>query len=158
MEKIRTPILTSEERDSAVALLLEMYTTYQKAWFSSTKRRISNQMFFADPIVWIRYKHVAYQGTVQALTSWHDLIEHSMSHDGICGKRLNWLISTAAKQGVDILSSKVISAETSLEIVATLPIIVQIADSPEAMTGWRTYEYYKHKGQVQKWSTYIKRI
>jgi hypothetical protein len=120
----------------------------------SSKQRIGNTMFFADPIVWIRYKHDAYQGTQNALTTWGDLVDHSLSHDGICGKRLHWLQREVANRGIDIFSSAVIPRETPLYEVALHPEIVAIADSPVLMQTWNEHEYYQERGVPKKWARY----
>lgn len=154
MEKSVTRILNDAERDDAVRNLLLLYRHYRRAWFASSKKKIGDSMFFADPIVWIRYKYEAYQGTNQALVTWQDLVQHSFSHDGICGKRLHWLVAQIAQTGVDILSPEVIPLHTSLDVVATLPCIRSVSCSPEAMAAWTAYEYYVEQGVPKKWSQY----
>ncbi|MFM2424097.1 MAG: hypothetical protein RLZZ70_486 [Candidatus Parcubacteria bacterium] len=154
MEKKLAKVLSAEERTSAVAALLDLYQEYQRAWFLRTKKRIGNQMFFADPIIWIRYKHLAYQGTPNALMTWGDLVSHSFSHDGICGKRLDWLASEVAKEGIDVFSQDVVPIDAMLSEVATLPIFQKVANNPKAMQVWASHEYYEERGQPKKWAQY----
>jgi len=157
MEKSRAVVLTSAAREAAVVALLDQYRAYQSAWFGFTKKKIGDAMKFADPIVWMRYKQQAYRGTSGALATWGDLVEHSLSHDGICGKRLQWLVAAVKQKcGVDLLDGTQMSGDTRLETIATLPLVEQIANDESLMESWVSYEYYEVDGVPKKWQIYTR--
>jgi hypothetical protein len=147
-------ILLPPERIVAVETLLAQYRSYQIAATVADRQRISDEMRFADPIVWILYKYHAYQGTHHALSTWGELIAHSRGHDGICGKRLRWLERKVASYGVEIMKEESIPLRSSLLEVAALPMIEQIASDNECMTEWRQYEYEEYDGNVAKWHSF----
>lgn len=146
--------MTASDRQSALKDLLTQYQEYQRATTTEEKQRISNSMFFADPIVWMKYKFLAYQGTKSALNTWGDLIDHSLGHDGICGKRLNWLVEKARFINVDILSESVLARKMLIDEVVKTDLILEISNSELLMKEWCQYEFYKDGGQNKKWANY----
>lgn len=147
-------VLTSDERKQAVSLLLTQYRDYQKAESQEEKKRIGDEMFFADPIIWLLYKYEAYQGSNHIISTWGDLVHHSQSHDGICGKRLHWLRWYLKERGFDVLDTTILPKETSLTEVVKMEAIIHLCSDKEAMIGWDEYEFEKINGEVAKWQSY----
>lgn len=147
-------ILTSEERRQAIDILLTQYRDYQRVASKAEKNKISNEMFFVDPIVWILYKYEAYQGSDHAISTWGDLVEHSIGHDGICGRRLKWLSAQCKKEGVDIHNEATIPTNLLLAKVTELSVILNICKNEQAMNEWEKYEYETIDGEVKKWQSY----
>jgi hypothetical protein len=141
--------------ETYVAALLAQYAAYKHATDEDEKKRIGDKMFFPNPVVWILYKYRAYQGTNHSLNTWEDLITHSMSHDGICKKRLQFLThAIRACTGIDLLNPEELSRSMPLNAVATHNALDAILKSPSYSEQWNFHEYYCEDGKVAKWKVY----
>lgn len=149
-------VLTSKDREAEIEKLLKQYQLYKNARSITTKRRIGDEMIFKDPVIWMMYKFLAYKGTPNAITTWEDLVSHSLSDDGICGKRLHWLSVAAIEAKYDLLVKDEKITSLSISEVARLPVIVDIADSEVLMLQWNQYEGHMHNGSASKWGNYRK--
>lgn len=108
--------------------------------------RISDEMSFKDPIIWIEYKYYAYKGTSKSINTLLDLYQHCLPKDYICTKRFNYLnkfIDTKKFKGginlLDFLKKKCIK---------------KIVENEKFMEGWQKYEYYINNGRIAKWENY----
>jgi hypothetical protein len=135
--------------------LCRLYRLYQTAETPEERQRISDSMFFDDPIVWILYKEQAYRGTDHALVNWGDLIGHSRGEDGICARRLKFLqaaISTHA--GADVYEAATLPPGTLLTDVARHSYLQTVCEVESVLAEWRLHEYYTTPSGVAKWSRY----
>jgi len=151
-------VLTNIERSVEIEKLLIQYRSYLQAWFAFSKRKIGNEMIFRDPIVWIMYKHLAYQGTPQAITTWEDLMDHSLNHDGICGKRLDWLCSKVSELGVNLLAKNSNLLALKIPEFTRLFTVIAVADSEILISEWNRYEGNLRNGQRHKWGNYTQKF
>ncbi len=116
---------------------------------------ISDSMFYPNHIVWMMYKHKAYQNTPQAINNWLDLKNHCSPKDYICTKRFSFLKKYIKDNyGMGITDVKHFPNETPLKEVYTGKIMLDLLNDKNFFEAWKSYEYYKTDGRVAKWKNY----
>lgn len=114
-------------------------------------RRISDEMTFANPVVWMMYKFKAYAGTSQAITDMADFRKHCSKPGYICTKRYKFLNQQLQQRGVDLDDLSAYPDDMSLEKAYKIPAILALAQNEDFMTQWNRYEYHLDNGRVAKW-------
>lgn len=139
----------------ALAILLEQYQYYQllhdpgspEAKGRQLDRECLNQiMLFPDPVIWILYKFLAYQGTKTAINTLGDLRKHC--DHGICQKR--WLFLNEHVPEI-ILQDPTTKLETIAKYLLQLPL------SEQLFIKWKSCEYNGVSG-IKKWNNYLAKI
>lgn len=142
-------------QSKALAILLEQYQCYKlihEKTFNQTKSSkldldcINQIMLFPDPVIWILYKHYAYQGSAQAIDTLADLVKHC--DHGICQKR--WLFIS---EHIPELSK--LAGVTNLEDVADY--LRAEALNEQLLIKWKSCEYNGVNG-IKKWNNYYAKI
>ena len=110
------------------------------------QNRISDEMSFKDPIIWILYKYFAYKGTNKNMDSLYDLIQHCLPEDYVCTRRFKYL-----SKYIDISE---IEKSIRLNSLVSLPEIKKLIVDPDFMAGWQKYEYYIEDGKIAKWKNF----
>jgi nicotianamine synthase len=146
---------TLDQAHKAVKTLLDQYRQYNEAKDESTKARISDAMTFANPIVWMMYKHQAYKKTSHAITTLGDLKEHCSDPDDICAKRFHFL-SQSLRQwyAKNITDTAQFPDATPLEHIYQSAMLQSVVHNKKCMHLWEKAEYYLDKGRVAKWEKY----
>lgn len=114
-------------------------------------QRISDEMTFANPVVWMMYKYKAYTGTSQAITDMADFRKHCSKPGYICTKRYQFLNKQLNQRGIDLNDPIRYPDEMILEEAYKLPALVALAQDEDFMTLWNRYEYNQDNGRVAKW-------
>ncbi len=145
-----------KETREKVDTLLRQYKEYKKAPTKAEKDRIGDEMTYADPIVWMMYKHEAYKGGDHEITTLGDLKKHSIDHGGICAKRFGFLRKAVeVRYCKDILDSEQFPCTMSLMDFYDSDIVNEIVSDQAFIKEWEHYEYYKEGQQVAKWQNYF---
>jgi hypothetical protein len=135
--------------------LLRQYKEYNEASDKADKERIGDEMTYADPVVWIMYKHAAYLGSDHEITTMGALREHSEEHGGICAKRFHFLSAFInEKYGKDIRNAEEFSDKMRIEDFYGSETMDIVVSDEDFMHDWQKYEYYKKDGRVAKWQNY----
>lgn len=143
-----------ETRDK-VNKLLQQYKEYNEAVNESDKDRIGDEMTYADPIVWMMYKHEAYAESDHSINTLGELKEHSIDHGGICAKRFSFVVNfVREKHGVDLMDENKFSNDTPIHEFYDSEIMNKIVVDKEFINEWEKYEYFKDNGKVAKWQNY----
>ena len=109
--------------------------------------RISDEMTFKDPIVWILYKYYAYKGTVKDINNLNDLIQHCIPVDYVCTKRFKYLCGF-----VDISKYK---PDINLKRFVNINDVKNLLKNVEFMEEWQKHEYWIDNGKIAKWKNFI---
>jgi hypothetical protein len=145
-----------KETREKVNTLLRQYKEYNEAPAEAEKNRIGDDMTYADPIIWMMYKHKAYKGSDHEINTLGDLKEHSVDHGGICAKRMRFL-GTYIKNiyGKDILDSSEFSDDTNLVDFYDSNLLNEVVNTEAFINEWQKNEFFKKNGVVAKWSNYF---
>lgn len=146
------------ERQLAKAKLLGTNQSLLKSEQITLKKELqtlSDAMTFANPIIWIQYKNLAYKDEAQPITTMHDLRVHCSKPDYICTKRYTFLNEYLTKQGIPALSDQATYPDT-LELTQLLktPSLQALVEDPAFLKQWALYEYFTQNGQVAKWENF----
>lgn len=143
------------ETKEKLDILLHQYDEYNKAITENEKDRIGDEMTYADPVVWMMYKHKAYLGSDHKITTIGALREHCDDHGGICAKRFHYLsTSIKVKYGTDIRDSKEFPDDIRIEDLYGSELLDAVVSDEEFMHDWQKYEFHKKDGRVAKWKNY----
>ncbi len=110
------------------------------------QNRISDEMSFKDPVIWILYKYFAYKGTNKNMNSLYDLIQHCLPEDYVCTKRFKYL-----SKYIDFSKFE---KGIRLNRLVNLPEVKKIVANTDFMVGWQRYEYHIENGKIAKWKNY----
>lgn len=141
----------------AVTKLLTQYDTYKMATTQDEKSSIGDAMFYDDPVIWMLYKALAYQGTASAVTTLGDLRRHAADEQDICGRRFKFLLTAMWDVlGIDLHDMDVYPNNMSLMKLADSQVFSDVVSCNEIMKEWRRQEYYcDASGRVEKWQATI---
>lgn len=143
-----------ETRDK-VDKLLQQYKEYKDASTEDEKNRIGDEMTYADPIVWMMYKHQAYLRTDHKITIMRELRDHCNDHGGICAKRFNFLfVFIKTKYSKNITDPKEFPNDMRIEEFYESELMDLVVSDEDFMNQWRKYEFYKRNERVAKWEIY----
>lgn len=115
------------------------------------RQRISDEMTFANPLVWMMYKYKAYAGTSQAITDMADFRKHCSQPGYICTKRYQFLNSHLQAQGRNLNDTAAYPNALKLPEVYESAALLAVLNDQAAMAEWKMYEYNLDNGRVAKW-------
>ncbi len=115
------------------------------ALLKQDRQQVSDEMTFANHVIWLMYKHRAYQGTAKALHTLGDLKVHCAPVDDICHKRWEFLKSTLPE--VDTIFSDAML----LEKFCQEPKVLDLLSNIEFLEKWKEQEFFRANGQIKKW-------
>lgn len=118
----------------------------KKQLLLALRQRISDEMTFANPTVWMMYKHKAYRGTSQELATLDDFRRHCAPADYICGKRFRFFTSRFPT------AFDAFDANISLADVYQHDAVTQASLDPAFMAEWQNHEYHIAGNRIAKWA------
>lgn len=138
-------IVLREQPDEIAELTAQIEST------ADDLQRISDEMTFANPVVWMMYKYKAYQGTSQAITDMQDFRKHCSKPDYICTKRYLFLNEYLSRRGIDLNDNSLYPDTLALpEVYGSKPLLTLLRDA-NFMAEWDRHEYHTVDGRVAKW-------
>lgn len=118
-------------------------------------QQLSDDMTFANPIIWMMYKFEAYAHEAQPIRTMSDFRVHCSKEGYICTKRFTFLNEQLEKQGVKTLQDANAYPDSQLlSEVTTLPEIVKTSTTTDFKELWDRYEFYQENGKAAKWMNY----
>lgn len=108
------------------------------------RQKVSDEMTFANPIIWIMYKYKAYKNTNNEIKTVEEFINHCSPEGYICTKRYKFL-SKYVK--IDRFFNK----KDNLRKLYKSGILLEIVNNQEFMKSWKQNEYLIKDGKVSKW-------
>ena len=118
-----------------------------------SQQRLSDDMTFDTPLVWVMYKFEAYQDEAQPIRTMHDFRLHCSKPGYICTKRFMFLNAYLCSNGQRPLAdSKKYPDEMLLREI--FPLLGEIEQDEVFMSSWRSHEYYQEHGAIKKWQNY----
>lgn len=115
----------------------------------------SDAMTFANPVIWMMYKHLAYQGTGSAILTLRDMRKHCSKPDYICSKRFQYLNAYLKKQkNKDLENTESFPDRLKMPEIYESDLIMGLTAEKEFMSGWEEREYYKAGGRIAKWENH----
>ena len=114
--------------------------------------QVSDEMTFANPVVWIMYKDIAYKRSQQEIKDWAAFKDHCAPEDYICGKRFRFLEKYLREQkGIEFKT--LFTDHIPLASVYEDERIANLVDDLTLMKDWQANEYLRTDGAVNKWHT-----
>lgn len=115
------------------------------------RQQISDEMTFGNHIIWLMYKHKAYQHTPKALTTLGALITHCAPVDDICHQRWEFLRKHVPEIATDFPSS------TPLGKLYQEPKLLTLLSNLPFLERWKDQEFYRHGSSIRKWKKHYSR-
>lgn len=122
----------------------------QKKIYERMLNRLSDEMTFANPLIWMMYKHKAYKGTSTEIATIDDFRRHCAPVDYICGKRYRFLVE---KLHGKLDSEELFPSDTSLDHLYRDEIILELCMDPDFMKEWQEQEYKISQNRINKWNS-----
>lgn len=108
------------------------------------QQRVSDEMTFANPIIWIMYKYKAYKDTNNEIKTVEDFINHCSPVGYICTKRFKF-VSRYMK------FNKLFDLKDNLSKVYKSEALLKIVNNAKFMKLWKQNEYLIKDGRISKW-------
>lgn len=148
-KKVRE-VMTSTE-----GLAITQKISSRKVSLSQELKNISDSMTFENPIVWIMYKYLAYQGTSDAISTMVDFLNHCSKPGYICTKRFNFLNDyLKINRGIDLKDKRRFPDDIVLPELYESSLIVEVTEDEKFISDWHKHEYFKENGRIAKWEDY----
>ncbi len=123
------------------------------------QQRVSDEMTFANPVVWMMYKFKAYAGTSTAIVDMEDFRKHCTPDGYICTTRFRFLRQYLLDAGLpDLNDVSTYPNALRLEKVYQLPELLALGTDPKFKKLWDEHEYHTENGRVAKWEDYARTI
>lgn len=119
-------------------------------------QQVSDEMTFANPIIWIMYKYEAYKNTPKAIKTMYDFRKHCEPDGYICTMRFRFLNKYLETKKTSLHDKKLFPNEMSLKDLYANKIIIDLLRNYTFMKLWKENEYLKTNGFINKWKTVIK--
>lgn len=116
--------------------------------------RLSDEMSFANHIVWMKYKREAYRNQSGEIVNMSDFKKHCSPDGYICTKRFAYLKSFLQRIGVDITDTEVYPDAMDLSEFFEKDEIKNLLENPDFMNGWQDMEYFVSDGKINKWGNF----
>jgi hypothetical protein len=114
-------------------------------------QRLSDEMTFANPVVWMMYKHQAYLGTSQAILDMEDFRKHCSKPGYICTKRYDFLNTHLQTIGYNLDDVGRYPDTTKFPDVYSQPFLMALINDAQFMAQWNEHEFHTSDGKVAKW-------
>ncbi len=121
----------------------------QKQIYARLLNRVSDEMTFATPLIWMMYKHKAYQGTSTEIATIEDFRRHCQPVDYICGKRYRFLLQ---ELDVKIDQESEFTGKAHLNELYFNEVILQASCDSDFMEKWLANEYFIADNRINKWN------
>ncbi len=146
---VRRLLLQYEEYQLLTDLIAVSKDQKEKELLLIDRAQVGAEMTFANHIIWLMYKHTAYQNTNKALHNLADLEQHCAPVDDICHKRWHFLVQHLQTQ------EALFQPTLSLADLYQYPKVLALLDDYEFMKAWKGYEFYRVDGKIRKWQNYL---
>ncbi|HMQ02076.1 MAG TPA: hypothetical protein PKD79_03340 [Candidatus Doudnabacteria bacterium] len=118
-------------------------------------QRISDEMSFANHVIWLAYKYQAYKGESNEILTLGALRAHCSPNDYICTKRFTFLVSYLSSYADCNLQDKVaFPDEMPLAEFIEHRVITELLDDVKFLKLWKSYEYYTAEQSIAKWKNF----
>lgn len=118
-----------------------------------SQQRLSDDMTFDTPLVWVMYKFEAYQDEVQPIRTMHDFRLHCSKPGYICTKRFIFLNAHLCSNGQRPLTDSEQYPDEML-LSEIFPLLSEIERDKNFLSNWRAHEYYQEDDVIKKWQDY----
>jgi len=118
-----------------------------------SQQRLSDDMTFDTPLVWVMYKFEAYQDEVQPIRTMHDFRLHCSKPGYICTKRFIFLNAHLCSNGQRTLADSEQYPDEML-LREIFPLLGETEQDEAFLSNWRAHEYYQEDDVIKKWQNY----
>lgn len=117
-------------------------------------QQISDEMTFANHLIWMMYKYKAYKGKVNEISDLKRFRTHCSPEGYICTERYKFLQKYLLnKYNIDINDVTKFPDNLDLEEFYNNDLIISLFDDLEFLELWKTNEYLKSDSKINKWNT-----
>lgn len=134
--------------DAQIDETLRLYDG-QRRQYEQMRDRVADEMTFATPEIWMRYKALAYKGTIQEIATWEDFMQHCSPPGYICTKRYAFLRRTAQEKLHVTLDG--LSKDTPLLAMCGAPWLEELQSDHDVISEWQLHEFFMKNDRVAKW-------
>jgi hypothetical protein len=142
------------ERQYALAKISSQATDDNYKILRRIQDRLSDEMTFYTPRIWMQYKYEAYKDSPKEIATVGDFIDHCSPKGYICTKRFtfikNWL-----KKYEDITFEGLQNDEDSINELINNTSIIGLESNSIFITEWLNNEFYISDSKISKWKTKI---
>jgi len=118
--------------------------------------QISDEMTFANPIIWMMYKYKAYKGASNEISNMRQFRNHCTPKGYICTERYIFLNQYLKEnQDTSLSDTERFPDDMDLSEVYESDLMISIYEDLEFMTHWKGLEYLKTDGKINKWKTVV---
>jgi hypothetical protein len=141
--------LLAISQKSVDRLLLQLveYSSLNGKQLDDWQNRVSDEMSFANPYIWLSYKSKAYKNTNHVIDTWSDLVEHCSPIDDICHQRLDFISKQFSKSALPTPDNRI------EDLLLDASFQKKVLD-PAMIEEWQKYEFYIQNNQISKWQNY----
>lgn len=134
-------------RDEDLQRILMRKRTYERM-----RDRISDEMTFATPEIWMRYKALAYKETPDEIATWKDFQQHCLPAGYICSKRYAFLRDVAAT----VLNVSLDDFDETAPLLHACDAswVETLEQNEEVIERWQKHEFHATEHGVAKWENY----
>jgi hypothetical protein len=150
-DSLRQRILaTSSSQNPSIAEADHIRTTLENIELYS--QRLSQEMSFAWPRIWMLYKLLAYANTPKAIVTLGDLRTHCLPEGYICTKRWAFLKRMSSNYTYcEVHDTNVFPDTMMLEDFLSIDHVHTFIHDPYLIKEWQRHEYFIQDDRIAKW-------
>ncbi len=119
--------------------------------FKKDREQLSNEMTFANPVIWMIYKYQAYKGASNEIKTIGDFRKHCEPEGYICTLRFKFLKDYLKKKSIDLTDLKKFPDNKDLKYLFKSDFIFKLTADTIFMNIWKSNEYLIENNKVNKW-------
>lgn len=133
--------------------LAELQVQHEK--LKASVQRVSDDMTFANPVIWMMYKDEAYKDEAHPIRTMHAFRVHCSKPGYICTKRFTFLNEQLLAANLPSLDDESnYPSDTKLADVYASQDLLRVSNNPEFIHNWNAYEYNRVGGVAAKWENF----
>ncbi len=115
-------------------------------------QRISDEMTYPNPVVWMMYKDKAYKGTSSEIATLGDFRRHCEPQGYICTLRFAFLCAYLSKYGkTDLHDRTAYPDATKLSDIYSSEAVTGLLEDDVFLAQWKEREYLITDNKINKW-------
>jgi hydroxymethylpyrimidine pyrophosphatase-like HAD family hydrolase len=143
--------VNDEENILAINQLNEQVSETKKLGIlKNILNRLSDEMTFATPRIWMLYKLRAYANTNKEIETVEDFIEHCSPKDYICTKRYKFINEYISKKYSKNIQELTNESNNLFDLISN-PIITNLESDYDFILAWIENEYLISNNKISKW-------
>ena len=147
-------VVSEAETKAVLAKISGTNTSGELGIVKKIQNRLSDEMTFYTPHIWMLYKHRAYSGTAKEIATVSDFIDHCSPEGYICTKRFKFL-EAWLKENKQVNIRELLLEDDSFSTLIRHPELQELETNEHLIQQWLEHEFAIVDNTIAKWQNLV---